>query len=101
MPNSFEEAPTYENPHLKEYPEDFGNEAGEQMVAKLIENLPGCKIVKRASKFDDQRTHVDMFIAFKNGSELAIDATCTGSPKEQRQKVQETSEKRQRSTTVD
>lgn len=94
MTNSFEKTPTpvYDKPNPRECSGDFGKEAEEQMVARLAKDLPGYETVKGSSEFDDEEEHVDMFISFENGSELAIDATCTNDPEEQRKKIKETLE---------
>ena len=92
MTNSIEKAPTpvYDEPNPRESSGDFGKEMEEQMVARLIKELPGYETVKGSSNFDDKDTHVDMLISFENGSELAIDATCTENPKEYIEKTRET-----------
>jgi len=87
MPNSFEKSSTYENPHLKEYPEDFCKEAAEKMAVELIESIPEINSVKRASKYDDQESGFDMIVEFEDTSKLAIDVTSTEDYERQREKV--------------
>ena len=77
MSNPFEALPQ-ENIYLKEYPKEFGNEAGEKMVSKLLESMPGCSLVKESSEYDDQKEgRFDLIMELENGSRLAIDVTDT------------------------
>jgi len=87
MPNSFEKPSTCENPHLKEYPKDFGNGAAEEMAAEFIELIPGINSVQRSSKYDDNKNGFDMIVEFENESKLAIDVTSTDDCKRQKEKI--------------
>ena len=81
------EQPEKEGPRQKESLEDFGKNQGEKMAAGLIQSIPGFKVVKEVSKFDDQKSGFDRIGELENGARLAVDVTSTENPKKQEEKI--------------
>jgi hypothetical protein len=87
MLNAFENFPQ-KDAQIKEYPKEFGNDAGEKMVANVLENIPGCESIQESSKYDDQiEGRFDIIMDLSNGSRLAIDITDTSDPERQKEKI--------------
>lgn len=87
MLNALENFPQ-KDARIKEYPKEFGNDAGEKMVANILENVPGCESIKESSRYDDQiEGRFDVIMNLENRLRLAIDITDTTDTERQKKKV--------------
>lgn len=88
LPASIEYPPLEKPPFLKEWPKDFGREEAEKMAGQLIQSIPGCRVVRESSKYDDQKKGFDRIIELVNGSRVAVDITSTTELERQKKKIE-------------
>lgn len=88
FPSAVPEVPR--DTRLREYPEDFGNKALQEMIDDLLlEEFQGITDIQSVSRWDDQREHVDRVVATEQGVRFASDYTGTLNEKTMREKALE------------